>query len=217
MRRFSYFSQVTPQTLQVKVASVLDVSNVIIIPRDTDFLTNMDEKMIFHCMFYYPNVERFTEVRGFRVRLQDAFFNIRENRQFAWVCVEFSKLLFLKLNDNLTMKVMGRTYNSELIVRLYTKEFDIVKIMAHVYRQTFSSSSSNENNLDYYNQHLEIIRHQSENFGEVCVNDLLALYSKFAISRGVLKKQPNIQQPLLEKEFNEEETEDHEGHYYTHG
>jgi len=217
MRKFNYFSQITPQRLQTTVASVLDVSNVIIIPKDTEYLTTMDEKMISRCMFYHPHLERFTEMRGFRVRLQDAFFNIRENRHLAWVCVEFSKLLFVKLNDDLSMKIMGRTYNSELIVRLYTKEFDVVKTMAHIYKSSQPSTS------DYYNQHLEIVRHQSENFGEVCINDILVLYSKFIISKGfaVRKKQPpqtiqSLKEGINDKHVEEDDEEEDDEESFDH-
>lgn len=173
MRKFSYLNR-EPQKLRVRVASVLDVSNVIIIPNESDFFQTMDEKMIFQCMFYYPHLARFSEVRGLRVRLQDVFYNIRENRHLAWICVEFSKLLFINLNEDLDMRIMARSYNSELMVRLYTREISIMESMANVYKEGEGS--------EYYRQHMDIVRHQAQNFGEVCVNDILSLYSKYIIT-----------------------------------
>jgi hypothetical protein len=182
MRKFSYFNpHHGPQKLKVRVASVLDVSNVIIIPNEPDFFQTMDEKMIFQCMFYYPHLARFSEVRGLRVRLQDVFYNIRENRHLAWICVEFSKLLFIKLNEDLEMRIMARSYNSELMIRLYTKEIDIMETMANIYK---------EDQADFHRQHLDIVRHQSINFGEVCINDILSLYSKYVITTTKHEEKP---------------------------
>lgn len=174
------------QKIKVTVASVLDVSNVIILPDDSEFLRGMDEKMIFQCMFFHPNLTRFSEVRGFRARLQDVFQNIRENRHLAWVCVDFSKLFFIKLKDQLEMRITGKTYNSELIVRLYTKEFDVARTMACVYQETEKVKEDADTTglmKEYYEKHLDIVRHQIQNFDEVCVNDLLSLYSRFVIQQ----------------------------------
>jgi hypothetical protein len=178
LRRFNYIG--TVQKPVVKVATILDVSNIIVVPEDPEsVLTGMDDKMIFQCMLFYPHISRFSEVRGVRVRLQDAFFKIRENRHLAWVCVEFSRLLFSKLSEDIEMKIMSRSYNQELIVRLYTKEFDAIRLMANVYQEYEGESSTI--NQTFYRQHLDMCRYQEENFREVCINDFLSLYSKFVI------------------------------------
>jgi hypothetical protein len=178
LRRFSCFNPVSKPV--VRVATVLDVSSVIVVPNDPDTAFNgVDEKMIFQCMFFYPHIARFAEVRGVRVRLQDAFYKIRENRHLTWICVEFSRLVFSKLSRDIEMKIMSRSYNQELVVRLYTKEVDVIRRLGSVYEEY--DSESNPVNVEYRRQHLEMCQYQMENFKEVCINDFLSLYSKFVI------------------------------------
>ena len=52
---------------------------------------------------------------------------------------------------------------------------------------------TNDVTPDYYKQCMDIIQHQTEHFEEVCINDLLALYSRYTISRGLAKKQQQHQ------------------------
>jgi hypothetical protein len=183
LRRFTCIAPVNKPVVQV--ASILDVSNIIVVPQDPDSVFDgVDEKNIFQCMFYYPHISRFSEVRGIKVRLQDAFFKIRENRHLAWICVEFSRLVFSKLSKDVEMKIMSRSYNQELVVRLYTREIEVIRRMGSVYEEYETPSKDpriTAVNQEYYNRHVEMCRYQEENFKEICINDLLTLYSKFVI------------------------------------
>jgi hypothetical protein len=178
LRRFNYIGSV--RNPAVKVATILDVSTIIVVPDEPDnTFAGVDEKMIFQCMFFYPHILRFSEVRGIRVRLQDSFFRIRENRHLAWVCVEFSRLLFSKLTKDIEMKIMSRSYNQEPVVRLYTKEFDVIRLLGNIYEEYDGNHSPI--NQNFYRQHMETCQYQEENFNEVCINDVLSLYSRFVI------------------------------------
>lgn len=186
LRKLNYIG--STQNTTVRVASILDVSNIVIVPEDPNAdIEGVEDKMIFQCMFYYPHISRFSEVRGIRVRLQDSFFRIRENRHLAWICVEFSRLLFSKLTKEITMKVMSRSYNQDLVVRLYTKEFDVLRRMGSVYEEyeKINVNPSESVNGGYLRQHMEICRYQEEHFKEVCINDFLSLYSRFMVDLDV--------------------------------
>lgn len=193
-KKFNHFPITTKY--KVRYANILDVSNIIVIPTNTHSITGVDEKMIFTCMFYHPNIAKFSETRGIKVKLQDVFHNIKENRNIAWACVEYFKLLFMKLNPNMEMRIMGRTYNSEFIVRLYTKDFETIRLFSNTYSQ---------NSDEYFNQYIKTYNHQKTNFDELCINDFLAIYSKYVLEK---KKNLTIERRLADvvDEPYEEET-----------
>lgn len=171
-KKFNHFPIMTKY--KVRFTNILDVSNVIIIPNNPQAVTGIEDRMIFTCMFYHPDIGKFSEAMGIKVKLQDVFYNIKENRNLAWVCVEFFKLLFMKLNPNMEMRIMGRTYNSELIVRLYTKDFETMRLFSNIY-----TNHSDE----YFNQYIKMYNYQKTNFDELCINDFLALYSKYTLEK----------------------------------
>lgn len=169
MRRALGVSQI--QRLDVKFASLLDVSSVVVIPRDPGEF-RVEDKNSYPCMFYDPGSGIFIEQRGIRIRLQDTFPNIRENRRLAWVCADFAKYIFMKIDENFTVRIVHRTGGNDLITRIYSKDVECLAIFGKVYEPDSPLRAR---------RHADIIHHQMENFGEVCINDLLQNYSEWII------------------------------------
>lgn len=169
MRRILGVSQI--QRFEVRFASLLDVSSLVVIPRDIRDL-RVDDKNNYPCMFYDPKSGAFVEERGIRIRLQDTFPNIRENRHLAWICADFAKYIFMKIDEYLTIKIVHRATSNELITRIYSKDYEVLSVFGKVYEPDFPIRIK---------RHADIIEHQMENFGEVCINDLLQNYSEWVI------------------------------------
>lgn len=169
MRRVLGVSQI--QRIEVKFASLLDVSSIVVIPHGAEEF-RVDDKNKYPCMFYDPFSGLFIEQRGVRIRLQDTFPNIRENRHLAWICADFAKFIFTKVDEKFVVKVVHRTTSNELITRIYSKDHETLSMFGKVYEPDCPVRAR---------RHSEIIAHQMENFGEVCINDLLQNYSEWVI------------------------------------
>jgi hypothetical protein len=169
MRRVYGVSQI--HRIEVKFASLLDVSSIVVIPLSPEDFKG-EERNVYPCIFFDPKSKLFTERRGVRIRLQDTFPNIRENRHLAWICADFAKYMFMKVSEKLCLKIVHKTASNELITRVYSKDTENLKPFVKVYEPDSPSRAS---------KHLDIIAHQMENFGEVCINDLLQNYSEWVI------------------------------------
>lgn len=159
------------QRIEVLFASILDVNSVVVVPL-TEVPVKVEEKNFYPCIFFEPGNNQFTEKKGLRVRLQDTFPNIRENRHLAWVCADFAKYVFMKISENMIMKIMHKTSSNEFITRLYTQDIDVLKEFACIYEPDHPERAR---------RHMDILMHQMQNFGEVCVNDILQIYSEWVI------------------------------------
>jgi hypothetical protein len=152
-------------------ANLLDVSSAVVVPKpDADL--KMDDKNLYPCVFFDPFARKFISMTGVKIRLQDTFPNIRENRSLAWICADFAKFLFTKLDPNIIVKIVYRTSMSDLVTRIYSSDVDVLLDMGVV----FSPESPERMKM-----HEEIVQHQMENFGEVCINDILQNYSAWVI------------------------------------
>lgn len=157
--------------MEAEFASILDVSSIVVIPRTVqEFQVN--DKNEYACTFYDPLSESFIERRGVRVRLQDTFPNIRENRHLAWICVDFARFIFTKVNEKITVRIVHRTASNELITRIYSKDHETLSMFGKVYEPDYPTRSQ---------RHSEIVDYQMKHFGEVCINDLLQNYSEWVI------------------------------------
>ena len=163
----------------VKPVTVIDVSNIVVIPDEWASIKDIvDQKTIMTCMLYHPKTLSFSETRGLRVKMQDSFQNIRENRLHAWSCVNFFKLIFNNLRGEMDMRVVGRTFQGELLVRLYTKELEKAKQLGLVY---LSRESDELRGCVQYREYIKLINYQISAFGQVCVNDIMNMYSQYVI------------------------------------
>jgi hypothetical protein len=166
----------------VKPVTVLDVCSILAIPEDWESIQDtVDHKTVMTCMLYHPKTMSFTEERGIKLKIQDSFPNIRENRLHAWVCVNFFKLVFNHLRGYMDMRVVGRTFQGELLVRLYTKDFERVKRLGLVY---LIKEGSDLRGLTQYREYTSLVNYQISTFGQVCVNDIMNLYSQHVIKEG---------------------------------
>jgi hypothetical protein len=75
----------------VKPVVVTDTSSLVVVPEEwTSIQDVVDGKSVMTCMLYHPkNMVFYRETRGIRVKIQDSFPNIKENRMHAWVCVNY--------------------------------------------------------------------------------------------------------------------------------
>lgn len=161
------------QKIEVAFASLLDVSSVVVIPSNPSD-TLREDKNTYPCIFFDPCRGTFLERKGMRIRLQDTFPNIRENRHLAWVCADFAKYVFMKIDEKLTMRVIHTRAANELITRVYSTDAENLRSFARVYEP---------DSPERYRRHMDIVTHQTENFGEVCINDILQNYSEWVIER----------------------------------
>ena len=159
------------QSFECIFGSLLDVSSIVVVPV-SGFPVPLNEKNIYPCMFFDPILKQLTERRGVRIRLQDTFPNIRENRNMAWLCANFAKYLFEKLDQKLTTKILYRTPSSEFIARIYTSDASSLMEFVSVFLPDTPSKA------DHISQ---LISHQMTNFGEVCINDILQTSSEWFI------------------------------------
>lgn len=159
------------QSFECIFGSLLDVSSIVIVPI-SGFPVPLNEKNIYPCMFFDPALKQLTERRGVRIRLQDTFPNIRENRNMAWICADFAKYLFEKLDRKMTARILYRTPSSEFIARIYSSDASTLLEFVSVFLPDTPSKA------DHISQ---LISHQMTNFGEVCINDILQASSEWFI------------------------------------
>lgn len=172
----------TPNRHYVKVITVLDVSSVLVVPENwTSIQSSVDQKTVMPCMLYHPKTTMFSEERGLRIKIQDSFPNIRENRMHAWVCVEFFKMVFNQLRGYMDMRVVGRTFQGELLVRLYTTDFEKAKYLGLVY---LLKDDDALRGAAQYREYTTLMNYQISTFGQVCVNDILNMYSQYVVRGG---------------------------------
>jgi hypothetical protein len=159
------------QSFQAVFASFLDVSSAVIIPQNIEDL-KLEDKHLYPCVFFEPLERRFSHRTGARLRLQDTFPNIRENRHMAWICADFAKFLFTKLSPQITVNIVFRTALSDLIARVYSKDEVVLREIGEVFLPE---------SPDRAKTHEAIVHYQMQLFGEVCVNDILRNYSEWII------------------------------------
>lgn len=171
-----------PNRHYVKPVVVLDVSSVLVIPEDWASIQDaVDPKTAMTCMLYHPKTMMFSESRGVRIKIQDSFPNIRENRMHAWACVNFFRLIFNHLRGYMDMRVVGRTFQGELLVRLYTKDFEKVRQLGLVY---LLRDGEELRGAVHYREYTTLINYQITTFGQVCVNDIMNMYSNHVVRGG---------------------------------
>lgn len=163
----------------VKPVVVTDTSSLVVVPEEWSSIQDIvDGKSVMTCMLYHPKNMIFSETRGIRVKIQDSFPNIRENRMHAWVCVNFFKLIFNHLRGYMDMRVVGRTFQGELLVRLYTRDFDKVKQLGLVY--LLKDGDELKGGVQY-REYIKLVNYQISTFGQVCINDIMNMYSQHVI------------------------------------
>jgi len=167
----------------VKPSTIIDVSSIIVIPDDWDAIRDIiDLKTSMPCMLYHPKNMSFFEVRGIRVKIQDSFPNIRDNKMHAWSCTNFFKIVFSQLRGKMDMRVVGRTFQGELLVRLYTIDIEKAKQLGLIY---LSGNCDDVRGCNQYKDYINLVTYQMNTFGQVCVNDIMNMYSQYVI-RGVV-------------------------------
>lgn len=156
---------------RILFGSLLDVSTAIVIPVNQTHKLLTSGTQIYPCLFYNPTENKFEEFKGVKIKLQDIFFNIRDNRKLAWVCVDYFKLLFTKIDPEIRMTIVNKTFNNEFIVKLYSSNYRVLHLMGNIYKK----------NSEQYMKYIDLIEHQYNSCGEVCLNDIFSLYSKWII------------------------------------
>lgn len=171
-----------PNRHYVKPVTVLDVCSLLAIPEDwTSIQDTVDQKTVMTCMLYHAKTMTFSEERGIKIKMQDSFPNIRDNRMHAWICINFFKLIFNHLRGYMDMRVVGRTFQGELLVRLYTKDFEKAKYLGLVY---LIKDGDDLRGAAQYREYTSLMNYQIETFGQVCVNDIMNMYSQYVVRGG---------------------------------
>lgn len=167
----------------VKPITVIDVSSIVVVPEEwTSIQDIVDGKTVMTCMLYHPKNMIFSETKGIRIKIQDSFPNIRENRMHAWICVNYSKLIFNHLRGYLEMRVVGKTFQGELLVRLYTRDIDRARKLGLVY---LSKENDELRGGVQYREFIKLINYQIASFGHICVNDIMNMYSNYIVRGGI--------------------------------
>lgn len=156
---------------RILFGSLLDVSTAIVIPVNQSHKLLTSGTQIYPCLFYNPVENKFDEFKGIKIKLQDIFFNIRDNRKIAWVCVDYFRLLFMKIDPEFRMIIVNKTFNNEFIVKLFSSNYRVLHFMGNVYKK----------NSEQYLKYIELIEYQYNATGEVCLNDIFSMYSKWII------------------------------------
>lgn len=163
----------------VKPAIVIDVSSIIVIPEEWSLIQDIvEERTVMSCMVYHPKNMVFAEKRGLRIKIQDSFPNIRDNRMHIWTCVNFFKLIFNHLRGYMDMRVVGKTFQGELLVRLYTKDFEKSKQLGLVY--LIKEDNKLKGSVQYRN-YINLVNYQITTFGQICINDIMNMYSHHVV------------------------------------
>lgn len=162
-------------TWAVRFASALDATSIVVVPPREFFDSMQEEKGGNTCVFYHPRAQRFVEERGMKVRLHNAFPNIRVYRNLAWIGADFTRALFARLEEEqLTMKVLYRTASTaEFIVWMYTTNVEAVL--------EFSPLYESEEAARLYEA---TVRSEKEATGRVCINNILEMYSNHVVELG---------------------------------
>lgn len=166
----------------VKPITVIDVSCIVVVPEEwSSIQDNVEGKTVMTCMLYHPKNMTFSETKGIRIKIQDSFPNIRENRMHAWVCVNYIKLICNHLRGYLEMRVVGKTFQGELLVRLYTRDIERSKKLGLVY---LSKENEELKGCVQYREFIKLINYQISTFGHVCINDMMNMYSNYIVRGG---------------------------------